>query len=153
MRKVQKGCRCHDFHKVKSLVSSRASQLKSQGTQRSKEYFLQLFIFFLAKEVEPPRAEALTVDYACKLLLHCLASLFPQTHKSTIASPSLHCLPGAKPRSPLSQNGACLSFHWTTAPFLYVTVCVLAINNTIHAFKIRNNVIKNYSDFQEKAIF
>lgn len=84
MRKVQKGCRCYDFHKVKSLVSSRASQLKSQGTQRSKEYFLQLFMFFLAKEIEPPKAQALTVDYACKLLLHCLASLFPQIHKSTI---------------------------------------------------------------------
>lgn len=82
----------------------------------------------------------------------------PQIHHlwrpiSDLASPSLHCLPGAKPRSSLSQNGAYLSFHWTTAPFLYVTVCVLAINNTIHAFKIRNNVMKNYSDFQEKAIF
>lgn len=51
----------------------------------------------------------------------------PPSVETDLASPTLYGFLGAEPRSSLSQNGPYLSFHWTTAPFLYVTVCVLAI--------------------------
>lgn len=155
MWRVQKGCWCHDFHKGKYLAPSRASQLKSQGTQRSKEYFLQFFMFFLRKKSDgqgPKLWLQMMHTSHSYIVSHC------SFHKSTICGDR-----------PCKSDTLWFSWSWTAVfsepewslsefsldhgPLPLCNCLCFGNNNTIYAFKVRNNVIKSDSDIQEKTIF
>lgn len=99
-----------------------------------------------------PRAEALTADDAYKPLLHCLSLLFPQIHH--LWRPTLqvrHFMVFLELKRGLLW--ARMMLIWVFFGPLPLSFMCFGNNNTIYAFKIRNNVIKSYSDIQEKTIF